>query len=112
MRAFSFAPVALQLTRIDGPKPVLVTKSKRDTTIANPRGIDNTYPYYYEDVAALGKGWFPLNDGYLLQNREMVGSQAKELIRRYMGYRWLKAGNDYAKKKSIGAAILRFERDF
>lgn len=112
MRAFSFAPVSLQLTRIDGPKPVSITKSKRDTTVSNPRGLDNTYPYYYEDVAALGKGWFPLKDGYLLQNREFVGSHAKELIRRYMGYRWLKAGDDHAKKKSIGAAILRFERDF
>lgn len=112
MRAFSFAPVALQLTRIDGRKPVSVTKSKRDTTVANPRGIDNTYPYYYEDVAALGKGYFPLKDGYLLQDREMVGSQAKELVRRHLGYLWLKAGSDFEKKKSIKAAILRFERDF
>mgnify|MGYP003596775759 CR=1 FL=1 len=53
MRAFSFAPISLQLTRIDGKKPVSITKSKRDTAVANPRGLDNTYPYYYEDVAAL-----------------------------------------------------------
>ena len=61
---------------------------------------------------ALEKGWFPLKDGYLLQDREMVGSQAKELVRRYLGYRWLKAGNDFTKKKLIGAALARFERDF
>ncbi|MDQ1344242.1 MAG: Peptidase protein [Patescibacteria group bacterium] len=42
----------------------------------------------------------------------MTGKQAKELVRRYLGYRWLKAGNDFAKKKVIGAALLRFERDF
>lgn len=42
----------------------------------------------------------------------MVGSQAKELVRRHLGYLWLKAGNDFEKKKSIKAAILRFERDF
>lgn len=42
----------------------------------------------------------------------MVGSQAKELVRRHLGYLWLKAGNDFEKKKSIKASILRFERDF
>lgn len=112
MRAFSFAPVSLQLTRVDVAPNASLTRSKRDVAVVNPRGLDNTYAYYYEDVAALGKGWFPLKDGYLLQDREMVASQAKELIRRHLGYQWLKAGNDFAKKKAIGAAILRFERDF
>ncbi len=84
----------------------------RDISVTAPKGLDNTYAYYAENVAALQKGWFPTKDGYLLQNRELVGSGAKELIRRYLGYRWLKAGNDFAKKKSVGADIVRFERDF
>ncbi len=112
MRAFAYAPVSLQLVRIDLPNKPSVARLNRDIGVTAPRGLDNTYAYYSENVSALQKGWFPTKDGYLLQNRELVGSGAKELIRRYLGYRWLKAGDDYAKKKSIGADIVRFERDF
>ena len=112
IRTYSFAPVALQVTRLDGNKSVLVSKTNRDLPIGNPKGIDSSYAYYREAISALEKGWFPLKDGFLLQDRELTGAQAKELVRRYLGYRWLKAGNDFGKKKSIGAAILRFERDF
>lgn len=112
MRAFSFAPIGLALSRVDSRTPVSMARSKKDVTVGSPRGLDRTYEYYAESVAALEKGWFPLKDGYLLQDREMVASQAKELVRRYLGYRWLKAGTDFAQKKSIAASLARFERDF
>lgn len=112
MRAYSFAPIAMQLVRIDGKKPVSVTRTARDVGVLNPRGLDSTYAYYAENVSALSKGWFPLKDGYLLQDREMVASQAKELVRRYSGYRWLKAGNDFTRKRAIKVGLARFEQDF
>ena len=84
MRPFAFAPISLQLVRIDGKKPGTVARMNRDVSVTAPRGLDNTYAYYSECVSALQKGWFPTKDGYLLQNRDLTGSQAKELLRRYL----------------------------
>lgn len=57
-RSFSFAPVALTLSRTDTAKPVSVTRTKKDAAIGNPRGFDNTYLYAAEALAALEKGYF------------------------------------------------------
>jgi hypothetical protein len=112
MRAFSFAPVSLTVTRIDTKKPVSLNRTKQDVTVTNPRGLDSTYAYYRESISTLERGCFPLKDGYLMQDREMVASQAKELVRRYLGYRWLKAGSNLAQKKAIAARLAEFETDF
>jgi hypothetical protein len=42
----------------------------------------------------------------------MVGAQAEELLRRYLGYRWLKAGDDFTKKKAAADRIAAFEKEF
>lgn len=53
MRTYSFAPIALAVSRIDTKKPISMARSKKDVSVANPRGLENTYAYYYEAVAAL-----------------------------------------------------------
>ncbi len=112
VRAYSFAPVALELVRKDLPKAKSVTRTKKDAVIGNPRGFDNSHPYAPEILSALQKGWYPLKDGYLLQDRELVGANLKELVRRYLGYRYLKAGNDFATKKAMAERIVLFEKEF
>ncbi|MDD5376733.1 MAG: M23 family metallopeptidase [Candidatus Gracilibacteria bacterium] len=84
-------------------------KSSADILITNPNGIDKSYPYFPETIDALKKGLMKPNSGYVLQDRELIGKQAKEMIRNSLAYLFLKAGNDQVKKQQVFARMKDFE---
>ncbi|MDD2891762.1 MAG: M23 family metallopeptidase [Candidatus Gracilibacteria bacterium] len=84
-------------------------KSKTDILVTNPNGIDKTYTYFTETISALKKGIMKPSSGYVLQDRELVGRQAKEMIRNSLAHLFLKAGDDKLKKEQIILKMKDFE---
>lgn len=66
-------------------------KSKTDILVTNPHGIDKTYTYFPETIGALKKALIKPNSGYILQDRELIGKQAKELVNNTLAHLFLKA---------------------
>lgn len=47
-----------------------------------------------------------------MQDRDLTGANMKDLVRRYLGYRFLKAGNDQNAKTDVARTIRNFEKEF
>lgn len=86
---FDYMPISLVVVRKDIQKTL--AKSKDDILVTNPNGIDKTYTYFPETINALKKGLMKPNSGYVLQDREIIGKQAKEIIRNALAHLFLKA---------------------
>lgn len=86
---FDYMPIGLVVVK-KGTKKTLA-KSNKDILITNPKGIDKSYTYFPETINALKKGLIKPNSGYILQDRELIGKQAKELIRNTLAHLFLKA---------------------
>ena len=84
-------------------------KSNTDILVTNPHGIDKTYAYFPETISALKKALIKPNSGYILQDRELIGKQAKEMIQNSLAYLFLKAGDDQTKKQQIFSRMKEFE---
>lgn len=104
---FDYMPISLVVVRKDTGK--VLARSAADILVTNPNGIDKTYTYYPEAIDALKKGLMRPNSGYVLQDRELIGKQAKELIRNSLAYLFLKAGNDQNKKQQMIVRMKDFE---
>lgn len=102
-----YMPVNLVVVKKDTGKTL--AKSSTDILITNPNGIDKTYTYFPEVISALKKGIMKPNSGYVLQDRELTGKQAKDMIRNALAYQFLKAGSDQVKKQAMLAKMKDFE---
>jgi len=87
---------------------MIVGNTLADIAIKNPNNLDKTYVYFPEAIAALKQGLLRLNNGYLLQDREIIGKQAKEIIANYGAHLFLRAGNNLVLKKQMVASIQAF----
>lgn len=96
-------PVSLVVVKKETWKTL--AKTSTDINIRNPNGIDKNYTYFAEVISALKKGIFRLQSGYVLQDREMIGKQAKEMTRNYLAYTFLRAGSDKTLKAKIAVRI-------
>lgn len=104
---FDYMPISLVVVKKDSSKTL--AKSNTDILITNPNGIDKTYTYFPETIDALKKGLMKPSYGYVLQDRELIGKQAKELVRNTLAHLFLKAGNDQMKKQQIFKKTKDFE---
>lgn len=102
-----FMPIGLVVVRKETGKTL--AKSSADILITNPNGIDKTYTYFPETISALKKGLMKPNSGYVLQDRELLGIQAKDMIRNALAYAFLKAGSDQTKKQAVLLRMKHFE---
>jgi hypothetical protein len=82
-------PISLVIVKKDTGKTL--AKSSTDILITNPNGIDKTYTYFPETISALKQGLMKPNSGYILQDRELIGKQAKEIVRNALAHLFLKA---------------------
>lgn len=78
-----------------------ISRTKRDILVKNPSLIDSSYTYYNENINAVKKWYIRLNKGYLLQDRELLGSQVKQIVNNYLSYEYLKSWDNYTKKNKI-----------
>lgn len=104
---FDYMPINLVIVKKGASKPI--AKSVSDILVTNPNGIDKTYVYFPETIDALKKGLLKPNGGYVLQDRELLGKQAKEMIRNALAYMFLKAGTDQTKKERLVARMKEFD---
>lgn len=104
---FDYMPISLVVVKKDTGKTL--AKSGTDILVTNPNGIDKTYAYFPEAIDALKKGLMKPNFGYILQDRDLIGKQAKELIKNALAHLFLKAGNDQIKKQQIFLRMKDFE---
>lgn len=100
-------PVSLVVTRKDTKK--ILAKSKTDITIKNPNGIDKNYLYFNEVIGSLKKGIMKPQDGFVIQDRELLGRRAKEMIQNTLAHLFLKAGTDLVKKQEMMKKMKAFE---
>lgn len=100
-------PVSLVVTKKDTKK--IIAKSKADITIKNPNGIDRNYLYFNEVIGSLKKGIMKPQDGFVIQDRELLGRRAKELIQNTLSHLFLKAGTDLLKKQEMVKKMKAFE---
>jgi len=84
-----FMPMGLVLVKKETGKTL--AKSKSDILVTNPKGIDKSYTYFTETISALKKGLMKPNSGYVLQDRELLGKQAKEMVRNALAHMFLRA---------------------
>lgn len=104
---FDYMPISLVIVKKDTNKTLV--KSPTDILITNPKGIDKNYTYFTETINALKQGLMKPNSGYILQDRDLIGKQAKELIRNTLAHIFLRAGNDQVKKQQIFTKMKDFE---
>ncbi|MDD2916476.1 MAG: M23 family metallopeptidase [Candidatus Gracilibacteria bacterium] len=102
-----YMPIGLVVVQKETGKTLI--KSTTDILVTNPNGIDKTYTYFTETVSALKKRLIKPNSGYVLQDRELLGKQAKDMIRNALAYQFLKAGNDQMKKRTILMKMKNFD---
>jgi hypothetical protein len=100
-------PIGLVLIKKDSGKTL--ARSSTDILVTNPNGIDKSYTYFPETISALKKGLMKPNSGYVLQDRELIGKQAKDMIRNTLAHLFLKAGTDQVKKQQILGRMKTFE---
>lgn len=108
---FDYMPISLVVVKKGVGKTLEKTlaKTSADILVTNPNGIDKTYVYFSETIDALKKGLMKPNSGYVLQDRDLIGKQAKEMIRNSLAHLFLKAGTDQIKKQQIFARMKDFE---
>ncbi len=104
---FDYMPISLVIVKKDTNKTLV--KSPTDILITNPKGIDKNYTYFTETINALKQGLMKPNSGYILQDRDLIGKQAKELIQNTLAHIFLRAGNDQVKKQQIFTKMKDFE---
>ncbi len=108
---FDYMPISLVVVKKNtGKIPAkTIAKSKADILITNPNGIDKTYTYFPDVISALKKGLMKPNSGYILQDRELIGKQAKELVRNALAHLFLRSGDNQIKKQQILLRMKDFE---
>lgn len=104
-----YMPLSLVVVRKGDNKTIGKTAS--DIAINNPHSLNKTYVYFSEAIAGLKKGLLRLSGGYLLQDRELIGRQSKEIIENYTSHLFLRAGDDLVLKKQIVASIEDFNTE-
>jgi len=102
-----FMPVSLVVIKKETGKTL--AKTATDINIRNPNRIDKSYTYFTEVISALKKWIHRLQSGYVLQEREIIGKQAKEMVRNYLAYTFLRAWSDKALKNQIATQIRNSE---
>ena len=101
-----YMPISLRVVRKSDGK--IVGNTIKDIAISNPNNLDKSYVYFSEAIAALKKGLLRLNSGYLLQDRELIGKQAKEIIANYGAHIYLRAADNLVLKQQIVASLQDF----
>ncbi len=104
---FDYMPISLVVVRKETGKTL--AKSTTDILITNPNGIDKTYTYFQETIGALKQGLLKPNMGYVLQDRDLIGKQAKEMVQNALAHLFLKAWNDKTRKQQIRDRMQTFE---
>lgn len=104
---FDYMPISLVVVKKDTGKTI--AKTNTDILITNPNGIDKTYTYFTETIDALKQGLMKPNSGYILQDRDLLGNQAKEITQNALAHLFLKAGTDQMKKQLLLARMKTFE---
>jgi hypothetical protein len=99
MVAQDFMPIKLVLYRVGEKKPLYETKNP--ILVDAPLGIDKSYPYFSETINGVKKSLLELNQGYITQDRDITGEQAKRMLRNYLTYLWFAAGNDTPKRAAV-----------
>ncbi|MBP8016583.1 M23 family metallopeptidase, partial [Candidatus Gracilibacteria bacterium] len=104
-----YMPIKFSLQKIGSKYEI--TRTRYQMPIKNPTNLNSDYVYFTECISALKKVLIRLNNGYLLQERDFIGKQAKEIINNYFAYEFLKAGNNLNKKQNIKDQILKFNQN-
>ena len=104
---FDYMPISLVVVKKDTGKTM--AKATTDILVTNPNGIDKTYVYFPETIDALKQGLMKPNSGYILQDRDLLGNQAKEIVQNSLAHLFLKAGNDQPRKQEILARMKTFQ---
>ncbi len=84
-----YMPIGLVVLKKDSWKTI--AKSSTEILVTNPNGIDKSYVYFPETINALKKPLIKPQSGYVLQDRELLGIQAKEIVRNALTFMFLKA---------------------
>lgn len=86
---FDYMPISLVVVKKTTGKTL--AKTSTDILVTNPSGIDKSYTYFPETISALKQGLMKPNSGYVLQDRELIGKQAKEMIQNALAHLFLRA---------------------
>ncbi len=105
--ALDYMPISIALYRSEEKK--VFAQTTTDIRVDNPLGIDKTYTYFDESISGIKKWIFPLNQGYLTQDRDLTGAQAQLLLKNYLVYLYLKADKDMEKKAYIKKILNSFD---
>jgi len=102
---FDYSPIKFWLEKIGSKYDI--SRTKADILVSNPARFDSSYLYYNENVSALKKWYFKLNNWYLTQDSEITWKQIKEIINSYYWYEFLRAWDSSYKKN---AALINLEK--
>lgn len=105
-----YQPIKLTLAKVWSKYDIARMKSQ--TTVNNPKNLDKSYTYYDENISALKKWLLRLDSGYLLQDREIIWKQIKEILINYLSYEFLRAWNNYTRKTQIIQKINQTKINF
>lgn len=107
---FDFTPIKLAIIKNWDKKPLAMTDY--NIAVSNPINFNNSYSYFNEDIDALKKWLLKLNNWYLLQDRDLLWKQAKDIINNYLSYEFLRAWDDMAKKAIIISKLKQINKNF
>ncbi|EKE27724.1 MAG: Secreted peptidase [uncultured bacterium (gcode 4)] len=99
MVALDYSPIKLSLIKV-GQKNEL-TWTKKQVLVSNPNNLDPSYPYFQENIDSIKKWYFRLNSWYLMQDREILGSQLKNIITSMLTYEYFRSWDDMIKKQKV-----------
>ncbi|EKD66087.1 MAG: peptidase M23 [uncultured bacterium (gcode 4)] len=105
-----YSPIKLTLSK--EWKKYDIARMKSQTTISNPNNLDKSYLYFNENISALKKWLLRLDSWYLLQDREIIWKQVKEIITNYLSYEFLRSWDNYTRKTQIISKINQIKTNF
>lgn len=102
-----YMPLSLVVTKKSTKK--VMAKTTDDILVTNPNGIDRTYLYFSDVISALKKAIMKPQDGYVLQDRELLWRRAKEMIQNTLAHLFLRAWTDKVKQQDLVKRMHDFE---
>ncbi len=109
MIPLDYSPIKLVVQKIWSKNDI--TWTKWSILVNNPNRLDTNYTYFQEEIEAIKKSLIRLKDWYLMQDRDFVWSDAKELINNLLAYEFLKSWNDIDRKNRVIAQLKRFYKN-
>jgi hypothetical protein len=94
-----YQPIKLTLAKVWNKYDITWMKSQ--TTVTSPLNLDKSYLYFDENISALKKWLLRLDSGYLLQDRDLIWKQVKQILINYLSYEFLRSWNNYTRKSQI-----------